>query len=58
MFPSEKDYSIKVVARDEGNMEYYISEADGVSQYRNVEFYDLPLRMSKFTVEAFLKNSI
>ncbi|MBR4077510.1 MAG: hypothetical protein IKK17_02785, partial [Oscillospiraceae bacterium] len=43
IYPADRDYTIKIESREEGKMEYYVSEVEGVSQSRDVEFYDLAL---------------
>ena len=43
VYPADKDYSIEIVPRDNGNMSYFVSEIDDGVITRNVAFYDLPL---------------
>ena len=43
MYPADIDYQISIVARESGQMEYYVAEVDTVTPSRYVEFYHLPL---------------
>ena len=43
IYPADQDYTIKIVSREDGDMDYYVSEIDGESSLRQVEFYDIPI---------------
>ena len=43
VYPADADYRIKIVASDEGTMDYAVAEVNGMLQTRTVEFYDIPL---------------
>ena len=43
ILPNDCDYRIEITARENGKMDYYISELVDYSSERNVEFYDLEL---------------
>lgn len=45
VYPSDENYSIKIVSREAGSMDYHVAEVDGVETVRNVEFYDIPLKV-------------
>ena len=52
VYPADQDYSIKIVARESGEMDYYISEIQDDESTRQIEFYDIPLSDSQvFTGE-------
>lgn len=46
VYPANEDYTIKIVAREEGTMDYYVSEIRE-EKTRNIEFYSIPLTDEK-----------
>lgn len=59
ILPIDKTYSLKIVPRDEGIMNYYVAE---ISQStRNVEFYNIPLKINNYytgNIPAGLNNGV
>lgn len=47
MYPADADYSVRIVSRNDGTMDYYVVETEGIDSVRDVEFYDLPLSKGK-----------
>ena len=43
LYPADQNYTIRIVAREDGEMSYYVSEIQEDSSVRQVEFYDIPL---------------
>ncbi len=42
IYPTDQDYSLRIIARESGVMNYYVAEVTGDSR-RNIDFYNIPL---------------
>ena len=43
IYPADQDYTIRIVAREEGNMSYYVSEIQEDTSLRQLEFYGISI---------------
>ena len=43
VYPADQDYSIQIVARENGEMSYYVAEITDETSVREVEFYNIPI---------------
>lgn len=43
VYPADQNYSIRIVARESGSMDYSVSEIQGDSSVRQIDYYDIPL---------------
>lgn len=42
-YPDDRDYRVEIIAREEGTMDYVVAEATNGTEFREVEFYNVPL---------------
>lgn len=42
-YPDDRDYRVEIIAREEGTMDYVVAEATNDTEFREVEFYNVPL---------------
>lgn len=43
-YPNDRDYRVEIIARDSGKMDYLIAETENDTEFREIEFYDVPLK--------------